>query len=80
MNYMQDSKEKEKRQTQTTMDRQCKGRHRINWTDIEGSNGLDKGLRTIMEVIHSYPLPQNGWRLQLMMMMHFHTYLHKLEW
>ena len=31
-------------QTTCTMDRQCKGGHRINWTDIEGSNGLDKGV------------------------------------
>src|SRR6218665_83073 len=41
--------------------------HRINWTDIEGSNGLGKGPRT-MKVIHSYPLPPNGWHQELMMM------------
>jgi len=34
--------------------------------DSEGSNGLDKGPRT-MEVIHSYPSPPNGWRQELMM-------------
>jgi len=50
------------------MDKQCEGGHRINWTDIEGSNGLDNGPRT-MEVIHSYPSPPNGWRQELMMMM-----------
>jgi len=48
-----DSKKNEQRLTQTTIDRQCKRGHRINWTDIEGSHGLDKGERT-MEVIHSY--------------------------
>src|SRR6218665_3122198 len=61
-------RKKKPRQTQTTVDRQYKGGHRINWTDIEGSNGLDKGPRT-MEVINSYPSPPNGWHQELMMMM-----------
>ena len=34
-------------------DDQYKRGHRINWTDIEVSNELDKGTRT-MGVIHSY--------------------------
>ena len=46
-----------------------KGRHRINWTVIEESNGFDKWLRT-MEVIHSYPSLPNGWRQELMMVHH----------
>jgi len=59
MHYMQDSKEKNK------------GRPRLrlidneNWTDIQWSNGLDKGQRT-MEVIHSYPSPPYGWHKELM--------------
>jgi len=43
-------RKKKQRQTQTTMH----SGHRIHWSDIKGSNGLDKGPRT-MEVIHSYP-------------------------
>src|SRR6218665_3103541 len=75
MHYMQDSKEKMKqRLTQTTMHRQCKGGHRISWTDIEGSNGLDKGLRT-MEAIHSYPSPPNGWLQELMMMLLYLSFI-----
>jgi len=35
--------------------------------DIEGSNGLDKGPRTI-EVIHSYSSPRKGWCQELMTM------------
>jgi len=50
------------------MDRQYKWRHSITWTDTEGSNGIDKGPRT-MEVIHSYPSQPFGWRQELMMMM-----------
>ena len=60
-------KKEKQRQTQTTMDRQCKGWRKINWTDIEGSNGLDKGQR-IMDVIHSYPSPPIGCCQKLMMM------------
>ena len=40
-------RKKKQRQTQTTMERQCKGGHAINWTDIEMNNGLDKGRRTV---------------------------------
>jgi|SRR6218665_2242339 len=68
MHYMQDTKKKMQRQTQTTMDRQYKCGHRINWAKIKGSNGLDKGPTT-MEVIHSYPSLPSGWRQELMMMM-----------
>ena len=35
--------------------------HGFNWTDVEKSNGFDKGPRK-MEIIHSYPSPPNGWR------------------
>ena len=61
-------REKKQWQTQTTMDRQCKWGLRISWTDIEWSNELDEGPRT-MEVIHSYPSPPNSWRQELMMVM-----------
>jgi len=56
-----------------------KGRPRLRWIDsidediesigltIEGSNGLDKGPRT-MEVIHLYPSPPYAWRQELVMM------------
>ena len=69
---MQDLKEKEKRQTQTTMDRQFNSIQiysNVNINEdiaslgltLRGTNGHDKGPRT-MEVIPSYPSPLNGWR------------------
>ena len=46
----------------------CELGHSINWTNIKGSNGLDKGPRT-MEVIRWNPSPPIGWPQELMMMM-----------
>jgi len=46
-------------QKQTTLDWQYKWGHRINVTDIERSNGPDKGSRTV-EAVPSYPSPPNG--------------------
>src|SRR6218665_3754127 len=50
------------------LNRQYKWGHRINCTDIERSNGLDKEPRTV-KAVHSYPSPPNGWRQELLLMM-----------